>query len=424
MNTDGKQFTLGSSSIGILISPIIAGFFLSCSAQKSTSVDARNRLPVAQPVPKKVTKVLPSQVPMPKPFSVDAPKGAPNVVIIMLDDVGYGAPSTFGGKINMPTLQRLADNGISYNNFHTTALCAPTRAALKSGRNHHMMNMGSIPEVATGYAGNTTIVPDYAQPVAEILRLNGYNTAAFGKWHETPGKEMTAAGPQVRWPTRQGFEKFYGFIGAEENMWDPTIHDGVTLVNPPNKKNYHFLEDMTDQSIAWMRAQKSLKPDKPFFIYYASAGSHALHHAPKNFIENTKENLIKVGKNKTRDLPEATAMGVIPKGTKLADKEATLPNWSEMTAQQKRVFARQAEVYAAFTEYSDYEAGRLIDAIDEIGELDNTLVLYISGDNGGSAEGDASGQWNWNHFLNGIPETPGEQESYLAKGRRINLSYA
>ena len=348
---------------------------------------------------------------MPKPFSVDAPKGAPNVVIIMLDDVGYGAPSTFGGKINMPTLQRLADNGISYNNFHTTALCAPTRAALKSGRNHHMMNMGSIPEVATGYAGNTTIVPDYAQPVAEILRLNGYNTAAFGKWHETPGKEMTAAGPQVRWPTRQGFEKFYGFIGAEENMWDPTIHDGVTLVNPPNKKNYHFLEDMTDQSIAWMRAQKSLKPDKPFFIYYASAGSHAPHHAPKKFIEKYKGKFDQ-GWEKIRQetYQKQLAMGVIPKGTKLADKEATLPNWSEMTAQQKRVFARQAEVYAAFTEYSDYEAGRLIDAIDEIGELDNTLVLYISGDNGGSAEGDASGQWNWNHFLNGIPETPGEQE--------------
>ena len=175
----------------------------------------RTTLPIAEPRPEKVTKVLPSEVPMPPQWEVTAPAGAPNVVIILLDDVGYAAPSAFGGVVNMPTAEKLAQNGLRYNRFHTTALCAPTRAALKSGRNHHKVNTGSIPEIATGYAGNSTVVPDYAVPVAEILRLNGYNTAAFGKWHETPGRETTAAGPQTRWPTRQGFEKFYGFVGAE-----------------------------------------------------------------------------------------------------------------------------------------------------------------------------------------------------------------
>ena len=402
------------------IVPVAAISLLTGCTQQANKVqvaEGRQKLPVAQPRPEKVTKVLPSENTMPKPFSVDAPKGAPNVVVILLDDVGYGAPSTFGGKVNMPTLQKLADNGLSYNNFHTTALCAPTRSALKGGRNHHVMNFGSIPEIATGFAGNTTLLPDYAQPIAEILRLNGYNTAAFGKWHETPGKEMTAAGPQVRWPTRQGFEKFYGFVvGAEDNMWDPTIHDGVTLVEPQEKENYHFLADMTDKSIAWMRAQKSLKPDKPFFIYYASAGSHAPHHAPKSFIKKYKGKFDQ-GWDKTRKeiFKQQKKLGVIPQNTQLVETPSTIPVWNDMTAQQKKVFARQAEVFAAYTEYSDYEAGRLIDAIDDMGQLDNTLVVYISGDNGTSAEGDASGQWNWNHFLNGIPESPAEQEAYLEK---------
>ena len=249
-----------------------------------------------------------------------------------------------------------------------------------------------------------------------MLRLNGYSTAAFGKWHETPGKEMTAAGPQVRWPTRQGFEKFYGFVGAEASMWDPTVYDGVTLVEPERKEGYHFLEDMTDQSIAWMREQKALKPNKPFFIYYSSAGSHAPHHAPKDFIAKYKGKFDQ-GWEQTRQetYQNQLAKGIIPRNTKLTKKESTLPDWDKMSAQQKSIFSRQAEVFAAFTEYSDYQVGRLVDAIDDLGELDNTLVVYISGDNGTSAEGNASGQWNWGHFLNGVPESPEEQAKYIEK---------
>lgn len=395
---------------------LVSGLTTSCTDQKQALGGDLNRmnLPIAEPKPEKVTKVLPADAPMPKQWEVTAPKDAPNVVIILLDDVGFAAPSAFGGAVNMPTAEKLADNGLRYNKFHTTALCAPTRAALKSGRNHHKVNMGSIPEIATGYAGNSTVVPDYAQPVAEILRLNGYNTGAFGKWHETPGRETTAAGPQTRWPTRQGFEKFYGFVGAEDNMWDPTIHDGVTVVDAPKKEGYHFTADMTDQAIGWMRQQKSIKPDKPFFIYYSSAGSHSPHHVSKEWIAKYKGKFDEGWDVlRERNLQNQIKAGIVPEGTEMAKAPDSIPKWDSLTPQQQKIYARQAEVFAAFTEYSDYEAGRLIQAIDDLGELDNTLVIYITGDNGASVEGDRTGQWNWNHYLNGVEETPDEQEAKL-----------
>ncbi|WP_231857046.1 MULTISPECIES: arylsulfatase [unclassified Synechococcus] len=395
---------------------LLSSLSTSCTDQKQAlggNLD-RTNLPIAEPKPEKVTKALPSEVPLPPQFEVTAPKDAPNVVIILLDDVGFAAPSAFGGAVNMPTAEKLADNGLRYNKFHTTALCAPTRAALKSGRNHHKVNMGSIPEIATGYAGNSTVVPDYAQPVAEILRLNGYNTGAFGKWHETPGRETTAAGPQTRWPTRQGFEKFYGFVGAEDNMWDPTIHDGVTVVDAPKKEGYHFTADMTDQAIGWMRQQKSIKPDKPFFIYYSSAGSHSPHHVSKEWIAKYKGKFDEGWDVlRKRNLQNQIKAGIVPEGTQMAKAPDSIPKWDSLTPQQQKIYARQAEVFAAFTEYSDYEAGRLIQAIDDLGELDNTLVIYITGDNGASPEGDRTGQWNWNHYLNGVAETPDEQEAKL-----------
>ena len=395
---------------------LVSGLTTSCTDQKQAlggNLD-RTNLPIAEPKPEKVTKVLPADVPMPKQWEVTAPKDAPNVVIILLDDVGFASPSAFGGAVNMPTAEKLADNGLRYNRFHTTALCAPTRAALKSGRNHHKVNMGTIPEIATGYAGNSTVVPDYAQPVAEILRLNGYNTAAFGKWHETPARETTAAGPQTRWPTRQGFEKFYGFVGAEDNMWDPTIHDGVTVVDAPKKEGYHFTEDMTDQAIGWMRQQKAVKPDKPFFIYYSSAGSHSPHHVSKEWIAKYKGKFDEGWDVlRERNLQNQIKAGIVPEGTQMAEAPDSIPKWDSLTPQQQKIYARQAEVFAAFTEYSDYEAGRLVQAIDDLGELDNTLVIYITGDNGASVEGDRTGQWNWNHYLNGVEETPDEQEAKL-----------
>ena len=374
----------------------------------------RTRLPIAQPAPAPVTEALPENVPLPTPWEVKAPEGAPNVVIVLLDDIGFGGPSPFGGPINMPTLQKLADNGLSYNRFHTIALCAPTRAALKTGRNHHQVNMGSIPEIATGYAGNTTVVPDNAAPIAEVLRQNGFATGAFGKWHETPSRETTAGGPQTRWPTRQGFEKFYGFLGAEENMYEPSLHDGVTIIDTPDKPDYHFLEDMTDQAIAWVREQKSMRPDKPFFIYYSSAGSHAPHQVTQEWI-GKYEGQFDQGWDAVRNevLQAQIERGVVPAGTKLPPKPASVPDWDSLNDDKKKIYARQAEVYAAFSEYSDYETGRLLDAIDDLGELDNTLVVYISGDNGTSPEGDQTGNWNWNKYLNGVPETDAEQLAHL-----------
>jgi arylsulfatase len=379
----------------------------------ATPID-RTRLPIAQPITATVTQPLPANAVMPEPWEVRAPEGAPNVVIILLDDIGFGAPSPFGGPVNMPTLQHLADNGLSYNRFHTIALCAPTRGALKSGRNHHRVNMGSIPEIATGFAGNTTVIPDTAAPIAEVLRQNGYNTGAFGKWHETPGRETTAAGPQTRWPTRQGFEKFYGFLGAEENMYEPSLHDGVTVIDFPDKPDYHLLEDMTDQAISWVRQQQGMRPDKPFFVYYSSAGSHAPHQVAPEWIEKY-EGQFDQGWDviRAQTLKDQIARGVVPEGTELAPKPASVPDWNDLSDDEKKVYARQAEVFAAFSEYSDYEAGRLLKAIDDLGALDNTIVVYISGDNGTSPEGDQTGHWNWGHFLNGIPETTEEQLAHL-----------
>ena len=379
----------------------------------ATPID-RTRLPIAQPITATVTQPLPANAVMPEPWEVRAPEGAPNVVIILLDDIGFGAPSPFGGPVNMPTLQHLADNGLRYNRFHTIALCAPTRGALKSGRNHHRVNMGSIPEIATGFAGNTTVIPDTAAPIAEVLRQNGYNTGAFGKWHETPGRETTAAGPQTRWPTRQGFEKFYGFLGAEENMYEPSLHDGVTVIDFPDKPDYHLLEDMTDQAISWVRQQQGMRPDKPFFVYYSSAGSHAPHQVAPEWIEKY-EGQFDQGWDviRAQTLKDQIARGVVPEGTELAPKPASVPDWNDLSDDEKTVYARQAEVFAAFSEYSDYEAGRLLQAIDDLGALDNTIVVYISGDNGTSPEGDQTGHWNWGHFLNGIPETTEEQLAYL-----------
>ena len=379
----------------------------------ATPID-RTRLPIAQPITATVTQPLPANAVMPEPWEVRAPEGAPNVVIILLDDIGFGAPSPFGGPVNMPTLQHLADNGLRYNRFHTIALCAPTRGALKSGRNHHRVNMGSIPEIATGFAGNTTVIPDTAAPIAEVLRQNGYNTGAFGKWHETPGRETTAAGPQTRWPTRQGFEKFYGFLGAEENMYEPSLHDGVTVIDFPDNPDYHLLEDMTDQAISWVRQQQGMRPDKPFFVYYSSAGSHAPHQVAPEWIEKY-EGQFDQGWDviRAQTLKDQIARGVVPEGTELAPKPASVPDWNDLSDDEKTVYARQAEVFAAFSEYSDYEAGRLLEAIDDLGALDNTIVVYISGDNGTSPEGDQTGHWNWGHFLNGIPETTEEQLAYL-----------
>ena len=365
----------------------------------------REILPILTPEPATFTELDVRNTTAPKPFFVEAPKEAPNVVIVLIDDLGFGATTTYGGPIQTPTMDALANNGLRYNNFHTTALCSPTRMALKTGRNHHTTNTGSIMETATAYPGNTGALPNSVAPLAEMLRLNGYSTGAFGKWHETAAWETSVSGPFDRWPTHQGFDKFYGFIGGETDQWAPLIYDGLKKVNPPKMENYHFTTDMTNQAINWMKAQQSMTPDKPFFIYFATGAVHAPHHVSKEWSDKYKGQFDK-GWDKIRE--ETTAkmksMGIIPENTNLAPKPEDIKDWDQLSEDERKLFARQAEVFAGFVEMTDYEIGRLVDAIKEIGEMDNTLIIFIAGDNGTSAEGGMVGMYNEMTYFNGVEE--------------------
>jgi arylsulfatase len=365
----------------------------------------RTVLPIPEPVRPVYTELDARNVPAPPRFEVKAPEGAPNVLIVLIDDVGFGAAETFGGPVAMPTLDRLARSGLRYNNFHTTALCSPTRVALKSGRNHHTAEAGSIMETATAFPGNTGRIPNRVAPVAEMLRLNGYSTGAFGKWHETAPWETSVSGPYDRWPTHQGFDKFYGFIGGETNQWAPYLYDGVTQVELPEDPNYHFTTDMTDQTVAWIRFQKAMTPDKPFFVYYAPGATHAPHHVPQEWISRWKGKFDR-GWDAVREetLARQMEIGVVPAGTKLAPKPEAIEDWAQLGTDEKRLFARQAEVFAAFLEMTDHEIGRVIEAVEEVGALENTLVFYIVGDNGTSAEGGMNGLYNEMTYFNGVSE--------------------
>jgi arylsulfatase len=315
-------------------------------------------------------------------------------------------PSAFGGPIHMPTAERLAQAGLRYSSFHNTALCSPTRAALLSGRNHHSANMAAVTETATAFRGNTAQRPNNVAPLAEMLRLNGYSTAAYGKSHETAPWEVSVSGPTDRWPTRSGFDEFYGFLGGETNQWAPTLYHGTSLVEVPNDPNYHFMTDMTDKAIAWMKFQKALTPDRPFFLYFAPGATHAPHHVPKSWIDKYKGQF-DAGWDALREatLARQIKLGVVPPGTKLAPKPEAIKDWTTLSADEKKLFARQMEIYAAFGEYADTEIGRLVDAVAETGQLDNTLVIYILGDNGTSAEGGMNGMYNEYTYFNGVSET-------------------
>jgi arylsulfatase A-like enzyme len=366
----------------------------------------RTVLPIPEPqYPHSTVFDVRNATPPPR-FEVKAPAKAPNVLIVLIDDMGFGQSSAFGGPINMPTVDRLASNGLRYNEFHTTALCSPTRTALLSGRNHHMNNMGSITETATAFPGQTGQRPNSVAPLAEMLRLNGYSTAAFGKSHETAAWEVSPSGPTDRWPTRSGFDKFYGFIGGETNQWAPLLYDGMTQVEPSHDPNYHFMTDMTNQAIEWMGYQKSLTPDKPFFIYFAPGATHAPHQVPKEWIAKYKGKFDQ-GWDKLREetLARQIKLGVVPAGTKLAPKPAAIKDWAALSPDEKKLFAREMEVFAGFGEYADTEIGRLIQAIEATGQLGNTLVFYIVGDNGASAEGGMVGLFNEMTYFNGVNET-------------------
>jgi len=384
------------------------------SAARAAAPADRTFLPIPEP-PFPAIRELDARKATPPPrFEVKAPTGAPNVVIVLIDDIGFGQPSTFGGGVATPTLDQLAAGGLRYNQFHTTALCSPTRVALKYGRNHHSANAGSVMEIATAFPGNQGRIPNSVAPLAEMLRLNGYSTAAFGKWHETAPWEVSVSGPFDRWPTRQGFDKFYGFIGGETNQWAPLIYDGLLKVEPPRDPTYHFTTDMTNQAIAWVRAQRSLRPDRPFFVYFAPGATHAPHHVPTEWIAKYKGKF-DAGWDQYRaeTLARQLKLGVVPSGTTLAPKPPAIKDWDTLSADEKRLFARQMEVFAAFGEHTDHEIGRLARAIGDLGAMDNTLFIYIAGDNGASAEGGMTGLFNETSFFNGIPEQLADGLRYL-----------
>ncbi len=372
------------------------------TAQTTGGID-RTLLPIKEPTYAPITELDARKATAPARFEVKAPEKAPNVLIVLIDDIGFGHSSAFGGPITMPTVDRLAAGGLRYNRFHTTALCSPTRTALLTGRNHHVNNAGAIMELATAFPGNTGVRPNSVTPLAEILRLNGYSTAAFGKYHETAPWEVSVSGPYDRWPTRSGFDRFYGFIGGETNQWAPAVYDGTIRIETPDDPNYHFTTDMTNQAINWVSAQQSLTPDKPFYMYFATGATHAPHHVPKEWADKYKGKFDQ-GWDKLREETYARQrqMGIIPQNAQLTPRPKEIPAWDDMTADQKKLFARQMEVFAGFAAHTDHEVGRLVTALEEMGELDNTLLFYIVGDNGSSAEGGPEGTYNEMMALNGI----------------------
>jgi arylsulfatase A-like enzyme len=373
------------------------------SAQIDTEALDRSVLPIAEPAQKPITTLDARDAKAPPRFEVKAPADAPNVVIVLIDDIGFGASSAFGGPIRMPTLEKLASQGLKFNRFHTTALCSPTRVALLTGHNHHANNAGAIMELATSFPGNTGIRPREITTLAEILRQNGFSTAAFGKYHETPPWEVSVSGPYDRWPTGSGFDRFYGFIGGETNQWAPAIYDGVVRVEPPRTPGYHFTTDMTDKAIQWVSAQKSLTPDKPFYLYYAPGATHAPHHVPQEWPARYKGRFA-AGWDRLREetFERQKKLGVIPANTKLTPRPREIPAWAAMDADQKRLFEKQMETFAGFAEHTDHEVGRFVAQLERIGALENTLLFYIVGDNGASAEGGPEGTYNEMMALNGI----------------------
>lgn len=348
----------------------------------------------------------PAAPPPNPPYQQKAPPNAPNVVIVLLDDVGFGATSTFGGPVETPVLEALAHEGLRYNNFHTTAICSPTRASLLTGRNPHATGIGAVanvPDERPGYSGFHT--KDTAT-IAEVLRQNGYNTAAFGKWHQTPDWELSPSGPFDRWPTGEGFERFYGFQGGETDQYEPSLYDGTTPVMRPAGRGYHLTEDLAGKAIDWLRVQHAVTPDKPVFLYFAPGAAHAPLQAPRAWIERYRGKFDQ-GWDQLREeiFARQKARGVIPANTQLTARMPDLPAWDTLSPDQKRVASRLMEVYAGFLAHTDAQVGRLVDALKASGQFDNTMFFYIVGDNGASSEGGLLGSANYFAPVQGLPES-------------------
>ena len=355
--------------------------------------------------PGKVGKTYKDSDPPQFPQPVKAPAGAPNVVVILLDDTGFGQYSTFGGGIPAPTLDKLAAEGLKYNRFHTTALCSPTRAALITGRNHHSAATGVITEAATGYDGYTCVLPKSCGTIGQVLQENGYATAWIGKNHNTPAWETSAAGPFDRWANGLGFDYFYGFNAGDINQWDPLLFENRNLVEKSPDPNYHLTEDLADKAIAWTRKVTSIAPDKPFFLYVAPGANHSPHHAPKEWIDRFQGQFDSGwDAYRTATFQRQQALGIVPKNATLTARSEGLPEWDSLQPGQKKIYARMMEVFAGFSAHVDHHMGRIIDAVKELPNADNTIFLYIVGDNGSSAEGGLEGSINENLFFNGYPE--------------------
>ena len=387
----------------MLVTGLFALFATHCFAD--SKID-RTQLPIPDVEPKGYTELDVRNVEPPEPYkALQPPEGAPNVIVFLLDDVGFGQSSLFGGPIEMPTLDAIAEQGLVYNRFHTTAVCSATRTALLTGRNHHQNNMGSIAETATAFPGNTGMRPNYIAALPKILRYNGYKTAMFGKNHEIPPWQTGPAGDQTLWPGQVGFEKFYGFFGGETDQFQPVLVDGVTRIKTPRTEGYHFTTDMTDQTIDWLNLQHSYNADKPFFVYFAPGAVHAPHQAPKEWIDKYKGKF-DMGWDELRKevFARQKKLGVIPEGTVLPPMPDGVPRWSSLTSDEKKIFARQMEVFAGYLAHTDHEIGRVVDSLKKTGEFDNTLIFYIVGDNGASAEGNRNGSFNSLAFYNGVAE--------------------
>ena len=341
--------------------------------------------------------------------------GAPNVLIILLDDVGFGQASTFGGEMNTPTLSRLASQGVSYNTFHTTAICSPTRAALLTGRNHQRVGNGTIAERAVDWDGYTGVIPKTSATMPEVLRNYGYKTAAFGKWHNTPADQTTAMGPFDRWPTGHGFDYFYGFLAGETSQWEPRLVENTTVVEPPHDEKYHLSEDMAARSIDWLRKHRAFSPDQPFFMYWAPGAAHGPHQVGKEWSGKYKGRF-DAGWDAYRErvFARQKQLGWIPADTKLTPRAANMPSWNSVPEAQRPFQLRLMEIYAGFVEHVDTQAGKLIDELERLGVRDNTIVIYIFGDNGASAEGQ-NGTISELLAQNGIPNTVEQQMAALEK---------
>ncbi|MFN8624747.1 MAG: arylsulfatase [Candidatus Binatia bacterium] len=381
--------------LGGLITAIAAGWIALGAVTTVTLAQdgTESRLPADVLPPPVLRRAVPGglsakDVPLEKIEIVRPPHGAPNVVIVLLDDAGFGAAGTFGGPIPTPELDRLAKQGLRYNRFHTTSICSPTRAALLTGRNHHAVGMGNVMNAAAAYPGYDGIIPKSAATIAEVLRQHGYSTSAWGKWHLTPDWETSAAGPFDRWPTGMGFEKFYGFTAGETDQFEPTIYDGTTYVGRPRKPDYHLTEDLAEHAIAWMRLQRAIAPDKPFFVYLAPGATHAPLQAPRQWIERFKGQFDQ-GWDKVREetFARQKRLGVIPASAQLTPRLKELPAWDSLSGDEKKVAARLMEAYAGFLAHTDAQVGRLMTALEQMGAFDNTLFFFIVGDNGASAEG-------------------------------------